>query len=56
LFNRIKPEEADEWRKQFGSEETKLIEEEEAKMKAKKSAAVKSAKKPNKSIAPDIVL
>jgi len=44
LFSRIKPEKAEDWRKEFGSEEAKVVKEEEAKMKSKKSAAMKPAK------------
>lgn len=43
-FSRIKPEKAEEWRKQFSSEEAKKVKDEEAKMKSKKSAAMKAAK------------
>ncbi len=44
LFSRIKPEKADEWRKEFGSDEAKKVREEEAQVKAKRSAAMKAAK------------
>ncbi|KXX77035.1 putative methionine--tRNA ligase, cytoplasmic [Madurella mycetomatis] len=55
LFRRINPEKAQEWRQMFGSEEAQKVKEEEAAMKARKSATKKSGvetvQSPNK--APD---
>ncbi|PVH93681.1 methionyl-tRNA synthetase [Periconia macrospinosa] len=45
LFSRINPQKAEEWRKEFGSEEAKKVKVEELELKAKKSAAMKAAKK-----------
>ncbi|QPH16181.1 hypothetical protein C2857_000754 [Epichloe festucae Fl1] len=44
LFSRIKPEKAEEWQRIFGGGEVKKAKEEEAAMKAKKSAAMKAGK------------
>jgi methionyl-tRNA synthetase len=42
LFQNIKPEKGEEWRKRFGGEEAKRVMEEEAIIKAKKKAAKKN--------------
>ncbi|EZF78985.1 methionine-tRNA ligase [Trichophyton soudanense CBS 452.61] len=51
LFTRIKPERADEWRKMYGSDETKRAKEEEIAIKAKRKTMTKVARsgKPNES-------
>jgi methionyl-tRNA synthetase len=42
LFGRIKPEKAEEWLQEFGSEQVKKVKEEELDMKARKSATIKA--------------
>ncbi|KAJ3498319.1 hypothetical protein NLG97_g1214 [Lecanicillium saksenae] len=46
LFSRIRPEQADEWRKMFGSDEVEKLKREESLLKSKKIAAAKIKKNP----------